>query len=144
MNYIRYSTQSGLTDSDIVDMRKEASTEGTSVEVLSSRYGINRTTTARILKGSSWSHVPQPKTLGKYTVYPDGRIYSESAKRFMKTFMRDGEQSVEIRVHGDREIVSVASLVAKAFLGSKAKKFTYKNGDSTDIHFTNLTTQKSK
>lgn len=139
MNYIRYSAQSGLTDSDIIDMRVEAAMKDTSPSVIGERYGIDRTTAARIISGRTWSHVPAPKTIGNYKIYPDGRIYSKSAGRFLQqTTTKDGSAFVELRANGEREKVSVASLVARAFLGTKSTRIGFINGDASDTHFTNL------
>lgn len=139
MNYIRSSAQSGLTDSDIIDMRVEAQRNGTSATAIGEMYGIDRTTAGRIISGRTWSHVPAPKALGNYSIYPDGRVFSKSAGKFMQPSIgRDGLQYIELRANGTREKVSVAGLVAKAFLGTKSNKISFVNGQTTDPHFTNL------
>lgn len=142
-NYIRHSTQTGLTDSDIIDMRVGAQRDNLTATDISMIYGIDRTTAGRILSMRTWSHVPSPKQIGNYSVYPDGRIYSKAAGRFMQSSIgRDGSEYVELRTGGSREKVAVASLVAKAFLGTKSNKISFANGDASDAHFTNLVVTK--
>jgi hypothetical protein len=139
MNYIRYSSQSGLTDSDVIDMRVAAQSEELTTSDIGDMYNIDRTTAARIISGRTWTHVPSPRQIGNYTIYPDGRIFSKSAGRFMQTSVgKDGQQYVELRSNGNREKVAVAVLVARAFLGTKSNKIGFANGDTSDVHFTNL------
>lgn len=143
MNYIRNSTQTGLSDSDIIDMRVKAQRDGLSATAIAADYGIDRTTAARIISGRTWTHVPAPKQIGNYTVYPDGRIFSKSAGRFMQgTIGRDGIEYVELRANGNRKKFAVAALVAAAFLSTKSKKISFANGDASDAHFTNLVVTK--
>lgn len=138
-SYVRQSAQTGLTDSDIIDMRVQADREGLSATAIAADYGIDRTTAGRIISGRTWSHVPSPKQIGNYSVYPDGRIFSKSSGRFMQaTIGRDGAEYVELRTGGGREKIAVASLVAKAFLGTRSNKISFVNGDAGDAHFTNL------
>lgn len=140
MNYIRYSAQSGLTDSDIIDMRVAAERHSLSATYIGETYGIDRTTAGRIISGRTWGHVPAPKQMGNYTVYPDGRVYSKAAGRFMQPSVgRDGLQYVELRSNGSREKVALSMLVAKTFLGAKqSNKVSFINGNTSDVHFTNL------
>ena len=143
-NYIRNSLQTGLTDSDIIDLRIDA-TSLNSVE-LGEKYGIDRTTAARIASNRTWSHVPAPVKQGNYLVYPDGRIFSTSNKRFLTVSTgKDGLGYVEITrqrkpkyLGSQRVKVSVASMVAQAFLGTKSSKIGFVNGRKNDAHFTNL------
>ena len=138
-NYMRYSAQAGITDSDVIDMRVSAQRENLTATAIGERYGIDRTTAGRIISGRTWSHVPAPKQSGNYSIYPDGRIFSKSAGRFLQpTEGRDGLQYVELRSNGTRQKVTVASLVAKAFLGTRSTKIGFANGDTSDVHFTNL------
>lgn len=141
--YIRQSAQTGLSDSDIIDMRVAAEREGLTATAIGERYGIDRTTAGRIITGRTWSHVPSPKAQGNYVIYPDGRIFSKSAGRFMQPSVgKDGLKYVELRANGNREKVSVASLVAKAFLGTRSNKISFVNGNRSDVHFTNLVVTK--
>jgi hypothetical protein len=145
--YTRYSQQAGITDSDVIDMRVLAVRDNLTAAAIAARYGIASTTAARIISGRTWSHVPAPKAINKsYIVYPDGRIFSKAANRFMTPIIaKDGLEYVELRANGERSKVSIAQLVAKAFLGTKSKKISFANGDATDSHFTNLVvTSKSK
>lgn len=136
--YIRQSAQSGLKDSDIIDIRQLA-VDGLTATAISEIYPIDRTTAGRIITGRTWSHVPAPKAQGNYTIYPDGRIFSKAAGRFLQPSVgRDGMKYVELRSNGNREKVTVASLVAKAFLGTRSNKISFVNGDTSDVHFTNL------
>lgn len=141
--YIRHSAQTGLKDSDILDIRRLAEVEGLTATDIGAQFGIDRTTAGRIINGRTWSHVPAPKAQGNYVVYPDGRIYSKSSGRFMQPSVgRDGNQYVELRSNGTRQKVTVASMVAKAFLGTRSTKIAFVNGDTSDVHFTNLVVTK--
>lgn len=141
--YLRYSAQSGLSDTDILDIRDAADRDGLSPEFIASQYNIDRTTAARIIAGRTWSQVPSPKRVGNYSIYPDGRIFSKSAGRFMNTTTgRDGLSYVELRTNGRREKVAVAALVAKAFLGTKSRNLSFVNGNTGDAHFTNISISK--
>ena len=142
-NYLRRSPKSNLTDSDVIDIRITAEAEGLTAQSIADRYNIDRTTAGRIITNRSWSHVPSPKTVGNYSIYPDGRIFSNSNGRFLRTSTaKDGMTYVEMTTNGSRERVSVASLVAKAFLGTKSKNISFINGDTSDTHFTNLSVTK--
>lgn len=142
--YTRTSLQTGLTDSDIIDLRIDA--QHMNSIALGEKYGIDRTTAARIASNRTWTHVPAPVKQGKYLVYPDGRIYSTANKRFLTvTVGKDGMGYVEItrqrkpKYLGTQRVrVSVASMVAQAFLGSKSSKLTFLNGRADDAHFTNI------
>lgn len=144
--YIRYSPQSGLSDSDVLDMRTAFTTKSVSVSDLADLYGINQTTANRIINGTSWAHVPSPKAInrGKYQVYPDGRVYSTSSRKFMTSRLnKDGDEVVDLRTAtGGRAATPIALLVAKSFIDSSVrstKKIQFVNGDSLDTHFTNIT-----
>lgn len=142
-SYIRSSAQSGLTDSDILDIRVYASNTGDTTTNIGENWNIDRTTAGRIINRTTWAHVPSPKQVGNYSIYPDGRVFSKAAGKFMQTTMgRDGLQYVELRTGGTREKVAVAALVAKAFLGTKSRNITFINGNSRDAHFTNLAISK--
>lgn len=136
--YLRSSSQSGLSDSEILDMRDLATRQGLTATDIASRYGIDRTTAGRIITGRTWSHVPAPKTVKGYEVYPDGRIFSKASNTFLKTFARAGQAFVDITVKGKREKVAVATLVAKAFLGTKSSNIAFIDGNPSNTHFTNL------
>lgn len=141
--YVRASSQTGLTDSDIIDIRVMAEKDTLTASQIGEIYNIDRTTAARIISGRTWSHVPAPKARGNYVIYPDGRVFSKAGRRFMSPVLgRDGLAYVEIRDSGNREKVSVVSLVAKAFLNTRSKKIKFVNGDTTDTHFTNLVVSK--
>lgn len=140
--YQRFSSQSGLSDTDVLNIRDLATREGLTATDIGERYGIDRTTAGRIITGRTWGHVPAPKTINGYDVYPDGRIFSQSSNSFLKTFNRAGQAFVELRVKGTRQKVSVASLVAKAFLGTKSSKIAFVDGNPSNAHFTNLTIGK--
>ena len=144
--YIRHSPQSGLSDSDVLDMRTAFTTKSVSVSDLADLYGINHTTANRIVTGASWAHVPSPKSInrGKYLVYPDGRVYSIASRKFMASRVnKDGDEVVELRTTtGGRAITPIALLVAKSFVDSSirsTKNINFVNGDTHDTHFTNIT-----
>lgn len=140
--YMRYSEQSMLTDSDVLDMRSAFATGSVTAEELADLYGINRSTAERIVTGKTWTHVPSPRQInrGKYEVYPDGRIRSISNNQFLTTRFKDGQEVVELRANGKREVTPVSYLVARAFISpnlrsTKSIRFI---GDSSDNHFTNI------
>lgn len=140
-NYMRYSSQTGLTDSDIIDMRTKAQSGKASASTIGSMYGINPTTAARIISGRSWGHVPAPKNLtDNYVIYPDGRIFAKATGSFLTTTAgKDGNMFVRITANGRRVRVPAAILVAAAFHGvDDAEKIDFANGDPEDLHFTNL------
>ena len=140
MNYMRYSAQSGMTDTDILDIRNLVADENKSFTEVADIYGINRRTVSRIVNNTYWSHVPQPTTLSKlpnYVIYPDGRVYSKHTNKFLSTESRNGS-TVNVKIKGKR--YNVAELVANAFINRKldSSKIGFVNGDPTDVHFTNL------
>lgn len=145
MNYLRNSTQSGISDSDVLDMRDLAIRDGLTATEIGEQYGIDRTTAGRIITGRTWSHVPAPRTIGNYSVYPDGRVFSISANKFLRATATKNGAFVELREKGNREKVAVANLVAKAFISSRitsSKKIAFIDGNPSDAHFTNLVVMK--
>ena len=144
MNYLRNSAQSGINDTDVLDMRDLAA-QGLTATEIGEQYGIDRTTAGRIITGRTWSHVPSPRTIGNYSVYPDGRVFSISSQRFMTAKQTKEGAVVELRQNGTREKISVANLVAKAFITSrisKAAKISFIDGNARNAHFTNLVVSK--
>jgi hypothetical protein len=138
-SYTRYSSQASLSDSTVLDIRAAGRAKGATSTSIGQRFGIDRTTAARILTYRTWGHVPSPISYGKYSVYPDGRVYSTASGRFLKqTRGSDGQNYVQITVNGASGRVSTASLVAKTFLKTKSKNISFRNGNRSDAHFTNL------
>lgn len=141
--YSRYSEQSMLTDSDVMDIRvAHAKGNVTGVEI-ADLYGINRSTAERIIRNESWTHVPMPKSInrGKYMIYADGRIFSTSQGKFLIPRERNGQLVVELRANDKRQTVSVAYLVAKNFIDStiRSQKAVMVEGqDPADVHFTKI------
>jgi hypothetical protein len=140
-NYVKYSSRSMLSDSDVIDIRRDAdSAENFSVRELAAKHAVPKSTVHDILTGKTWSHVPNPVTVYKnYSIFPDGRVWSNKTSKFLQAKMaKSGTLSVELQVNGTRQTVPVASLVAKAFLGKKSTKLSFVDGDSTNVHFTNI------
>lgn len=140
-NYTQHSKRSGVSERDVLDIRSLSATR--SVRQIASDLNIPKSTVHDIITGKTWSHVPEPVTVYKnYTIYPDGRIKSNKVGQFMSTKMsRDGSLTVELTVNGNRKTISVATLVAKAFLKSKSSKLSFADGDKTNVHFTNIVTR---
>lgn len=139
--YKRFSPNSGLTDSDVIEMlilaemgKVESFTE------LARSFGVDRRTVSRIINGQSWSHVPRPRPLGKnYFVCADGRVFSKTAGKFLSPKRdKDGNLVVELRVDGKRERAVISHLVAKAFIGKKPKAIRFNDGDPSNPHLTNI------
>jgi hypothetical protein len=144
-NYLNFSKRSGLSDTDVIDIRLAYLTDKISVRNLAAHYFVPKSTIHDIIVYKTWNHVPEPVKLKQYkdySVFPDGRILSNKTKKFLSTKMdRSGTLNVDLTVAGKRKSVSVASLVAKAFLGSKSTKLTYRDEDKTNVHFTNIVTR---
>lgn len=143
-SYVTYSSRSGLTDSDVLDIRVAAKTS--SVRSVARSFATPKSTVQDIVSGKTWGHVPNPRVLNSlknYTIYPDGRVWSNKTNKFLSTKLdKAGSLSVELVANGKRKSFSVASLVARAFSGKKSvSKVSYRDGDSTNVHFTNLVTR---
>lgn len=141
-NYVRNSTQAGISDSDVLDIRDLAFRGGLTATQIAAQYGIDRTTAARIINNRTWAHVPSPRLINGYEVYPDGRVYSSASGRFLTiSTNKQGQRSVTITKKGIRSQVPVANLVAKAFINERltvTKRIDFVDGNPANIHFTNL------
>lgn len=141
MNYLKYSEASGLTDSEVMQIRYEwHSDPSTSIRKISQKYNRPRSTVGDIIAGRTWTHVPDAQemtSLKNYVVFADGRIYSYKSKKFLTHKITNDGVTVRVVVNGKQKDVSVASVVAKAFHGS-SKKLTYVDGNPHNVHFTNL------
>lgn len=140
-NYTQHSKRSGVSERDVLDIRSLSTTR--SVRQIASDLNIPKSTVHDIITGKTWSHVPEPVTVYKnYSIYPDGRVKSIKSGQYMSTKMnREGIITVELTVNGSRKTISVAALVAKAFLNSKSSKLRYADEDKTNVHFTNIVTR---
>lgn len=143
-NYRIFSPQSGLTDSEVTDIRLMG-LHGLNETQIAKSYGIHRKTVYNILNRKTWNHVPSPvRAYGfpDYLILPDGRVYSQAAGRTMAVNTRsDGQPTVRIRnTSGKRVTVPVSTLVARGYLGTRSRepKVSYRDGNPTNTHFTNL------
>lgn len=143
-SYVRVSPQSGISDSQVLDIRRLFAAGFTKSDIADS-FGVDRKTVYNIVNGNSWTHVPSPRQIGNfsnYEVYPDGRVWSRGSSRFVTSRTRkDGSVTVELRSGDRRQTVEVAMLVARAFVNSKVRtvnSISFRDGDSENTHFANL------
>lgn len=148
--YVRESKQSGISDSLVLDIRKAYASGATKTEIADA-YGVDRKTIYNIVEGNTWTHVPSPRPAGSfknYEVFPDGRVWSRNAGRFVSTrTRRDGTVVVELRNGDRRQSVDVALLVARAFVNKNVRtpsSIGYRDADSTNVHFSNLVVNSRK
>jgi hypothetical protein len=115
MNLNKRSSQSSLTPSDVLDIRRLVS-EGNTQTSTASRFNITRKAVYDIINGNSWSDIPNPVTLrgySNYQIYPDGRVFSNNSGNFMK---RKSTSSVRLRDNkGTQKTVAINDLMRKAF-----------------------------
>lgn len=144
MSYKRVSNRTSLNDSIVSDIRL-AALQGVSTSEIARVTGVHRKTVYNILEGNTWSHVPEPtRAYGfkDYLVFPDGRVYNPNTDAFLTTNERaSGETTVRVRTSSGRRVtVPVATLVARAYHGSRAKNptVTYVDGNPQNTHFTNI------
>jgi len=141
MKYRRFSTQTALRDSDVLDIRKLLAENYTETSI-AQKFGIARKTVYNIAQGKTWTHVPAPKAVRgfpSYTVYPDGRVWSVASNQFMATKTRvTGERFVDLRSSGKRQSMPVSLLVARAFLNSRSSIVNYIDDDRSNAHVSNL------
>ena len=119
MNYSKRSTRSNLTASDVLDIRRLHDVEGLNDAELSRRYSVSRKAIYNIVNRKSWSDVPDPVSLRGYTsysVYPDGRVFSNSTGKFLSPIGRVSGPAVKmISNTGVRRTMPVRSLVQRGF-----------------------------
>ena len=144
MTYRKTSSHSTLTDSIVSDIRLSLLTGKTHADVAND-FGIHRKTVYNIDNHNTWNHVPQPvRAYGHpdYLVFPDGRIYSPTTSKFItQTVRSNGEATVRVKTSGGTRVTTpVSSLVAKGYLGSRARspKVQYIDGNPANAHFTNI------
>lgn len=138
-SYFQHSPRSGLSDSDVLDIRAASATS--SIRQIAKYMDVPKSTVHDIISGKTWSHVPNPVLVHKnYSVFPDGRVWSNKTNQFLiKKLNKDGTLTVDITINGTKKTTTVAALIAKAFYNSKSTKLTYVDGDKTNVHFTNIT-----
>jgi len=120
MDYTTRSTRSNLSASEVLDIRRLHDADGFNDAELSRLFSVSRKTIYDIEQRITWRDVPQPVTVRGYkgySVYPDGRIYSAAKGRFLaQASRRSGGPVVQMNTSGGRrKVVSVNSLVSKAF-----------------------------
>lgn len=117
-NFNKPSPRSGLTASDILDIRRLHDEEDYNDARLSRLFSVSRKTVYNIVNRKTWADVPQPsraRGFKNYTVYPDGRIYSEISGEFLTHIKRMSGSVVRLTNNGVRHTVPVASLIQKTF-----------------------------
>jgi hypothetical protein len=148
--YVRYSSQSNLRDTDVIDMREKYRSSNASIQEIAELFGVNRSTVERIISHRTWSHIPSPTTIknGRYSVYPDGRIWSTASKKFLTPrTTASGIPQVQLSTPTGKETVPVALLVAKTFISPNVRSMSsiaYANADTMDTHFINLSVKTKK
>lgn len=143
--YKRDSNQSVLTDSSISSIRL-LGMRGYSHTKLADLYGVSRKTIYDIMNNNTWNHVPSPvRAYGfpDYLVLPDGRVYSNTSEQFITPQIRKSDNAPVVRIKassGKRVTVPVANLVARGYLGVRAKspQIQYLDGNPRNTHFTNV------
>ena len=141
--YRRFSNQTSLSDSDVLDIRRIFNQGDVSQTILAESYDVDRRTIHNIVTQQSWTHVPQPQPVSgnpQYMVYPDGRVWSTASERFLTPSTNaSGEQIVTLSSNGSRSRTNVAQLVAQSFLSTRKRNFSVSYRDNpSDPHFTNL------
>jgi hypothetical protein len=145
MTYRKGSTQSSLNDSSVASIRLMGM-RGISVSELSDAYGVSTKTIYNILNNNTWNHVPSPvRAYGfpDYLILPDGTVYNPISDNFISSRVRltDGQPVVRIKNSGGKRVtVSVATLVARGYLGSRSSSpnVRYVDGNPRNTHFTNI------
>lgn len=118
MNYTNRSNQSNLTGSDVLDIRRLHDKEGYNDAQLARQFGVSRKAIYNIVERNTWKDVPDPvavRGFTGYSVYPDGRVFSESRRSFLSTIQRSSGAAVRITAkNGTRQTVAVSTLLQKA------------------------------
>lgn len=75
-----------------------------------------------------------------YFATPDGRVYSEKVKRFLKPRNHRGYWSIGISVDGKKKTATVHRLIAFAFVDNPENKkvINHKDGDKKNNNISNL------
>ena len=144
MQYRKKSSHSILTDTAVSDIRLMG-LSGKSTSEIAKTTGVHRKTVYNILEGNTWAHVPTPvRAYGypNYLVFPDSRIYGLESDKFISSTARtSGEKVVRIRnSRGKRVTTPVSTLIARGYLGSRARQpsVKYIDGNPSNTHFTNI------
>lgn len=117
MDYTKTSSRSGLTGSDVLDIRRLYS-EGYTDSAIADEFGIHRKTVYNIVNRKTWQSVPNPRSVrgfSGYEVYPDGRVFSKAANTFVSPIQRASGPAVRIRTSGGRRTTVPVSTLLKGF-----------------------------
>jgi hypothetical protein len=112
------STQSHLTATDVLEIRRLHDEEGMNDAELARQFAVTRKAIYKIVNRLSWADVPAPRAargFRGYTVYPDGRVRNGRGQ-FLSTIDRATGPAVRVRTSsGERRTVPVQTLIQKAF-----------------------------
>lgn len=118
MDFTNLTNQSGLTASDILDIRRLHDEEGYNDAELSRQFGVTRKAIYNIVNRRVYKQIPTPTTVrgfGNYRVYPDGRVQSKATGIFLTEIARASGPAVRVRrANGTRTTVPVATLLKRA------------------------------
>jgi hypothetical protein len=119
MNFRNTSTQSSLTASDVLDIRRLHDNEGFNDAHLGRIFNVSRKAIYNIVNRKTWTQVPNPVSVrgyGNYSVYPDGRVLSKATGEFLSTIHRTSGPAVRLRkANGSRTTVAIESLLRTGF-----------------------------
>jgi hypothetical protein len=119
MNFNKESTRSGLTASDILDIRTLHDVHGKNDAMLGRLFGVSRKTIYNIVGRKTWKEVPDPvsiKGFKNYVLYPDGRVFSQTSMKFLNGMDRVAGMAYKLMTNkGERKTVVVSSLLKKYF-----------------------------
>ena len=118
MNYTTPpSAHSSLTGSQVLDIRHLHDNEGLNDAELSRRFGVSRKAIYNIVERHTWDQIPSPTTVRgfkNYTVYPDGRVFSNTTGEQIAEIPRASGPAVRIRnSSGVRTTVPVSTLLER-------------------------------
>jgi DNA-binding XRE family transcriptional regulator len=118
MNYNQISKQSNLTGSDVLDIRRLHDEDGLNDAQLARQFSVSRKAIYNIVERNTWKDVPDPalvRGFTGYSVYPDGRVFSNIRRSFLTPIQRSTGEAVRITAKdGSRKTVSVSTLLKQA------------------------------
>lgn len=113
------SARSGLTASNVLDIRRLHDVNGLDDAHLSRIFAVSRKTIYNIVNRKTWKHVPAPVTVRGYkgySIYPDGRVFSKASGSFLSTINRATGPAVRLkRSDGSRKTVAVENLLRTGY-----------------------------